>query len=78
MYNLKEIYVDNDDPWMGILEADYFIVGSTYHHNKFENPGQLIFGQGVTLPITHIANCRYIRQRKQVKIYKYVIRKNST
>ena len=33
-YNIQETYVDEADPWMGILAAAYFAVQSTYHQTK--------------------------------------------
>ena len=55
-YNLQETYVDNADPWMGILEAAAFAVQSTYHQIKQKSPGQLVFGQYMILLINHIIN----------------------
>ena len=57
-YNLQEIYVDNADPWMGILAAAAFSVQSTYQNIKQKSPGQLVFGQYMILLINHIANWR--------------------
>ena len=33
-YNLQVTYVDDADPWMGILEAAAFVVQNTYHRTK--------------------------------------------
>ena len=77
-YNLQEIYVDDSDSWMGILAAAAFAVRSTYHRTKQTNSGQLVFGKYMILPINHIANLRYIRQRKQTQIKKDAICENST
>ena len=38
-YNIQEIYVDDADPWMGILAAVAFAVSSTYHTTKGKIPG---------------------------------------
>ena len=57
-YNLQETYVDNADPWMGILAAAYFLVQSSYQNIKQKSPGQLVFGQYMILLINHIANWR--------------------
>ena len=43
-YNLQGTYVDDADPWMGILVAAAFAVLSTYHRTKVKSPGQLFFG----------------------------------
>ena len=64
-YNLQETYVDYADPWMGILAAADFAVRSTYHRTKGKSLVQLLFGQDMILPINHIYNWRYIRQRTQ-------------
>ena len=77
-YNLQETYIDDVDPWMGILEAAAFAVSSTYHTNKCKSPSQLVFGQKMILPINHVADWRYIHQRKQAQIYKDVIRETTT
>ena len=64
-YTIQETYVDNSDPCMGILAIAAFVVRSTYHRTKHKSPGQLFFGRDMILPIEHIGNWRYIRQRKQ-------------
>ena len=63
---------------MGILTAAAFVACSEYHQFKGKRPGQLVFGGDMILTITHLDSCRYIRQRKQAKIYKEKIHKNST
>ena len=63
---------------MRILVAAAFTVRSTYHSAKVKIPGKLFLGRDMILPINHIENFRYIRQRKQAQIEKYFIRKNST
>ena len=77
-YNLQETYVDDADPWMGILAAAAFAVHSNYHRIKFKSPGQLVFGRDMILPINHLADWRYIRQHKQTQIDNYVIWENTT
>ena len=69
-YNLQETYIYDADPWMGILAAEAFSVRSTYHRTKQKIPGQLGFRRDMILPIDHIANCRYMRQRKKSQIEK--------
>ena len=39
-YILQEIYVDDADPFMGILNAASFAVQSTYHRKKEKSLGQ--------------------------------------
>ena len=66
-YNQQETYLDDADPWIGILAASAFAVRSTYHQTKKKSPGQLVFGRNMILPINHIDNWRYIRQQKQTQ-----------
>ena len=77
IYNLQETYVDDADPWMGILAAASFAVRSTYHRKKGKIPVQLVFGRDIILPINHVTDRRYIRYHKQAKIYKDVIREKT-
>ena len=63
-YNLQETYLDEADPWMGILVAAAVVAKSTYHRTKQKIPGQLVLGRDMILTIDNIANWRYIRQRK--------------
>ena len=58
--------------------AAAFAVRSTYHRTKVKISDQLVFGQYMILPINHVADCRYIRQRKQAQIDKDVIHENTT
>ena len=43
-YNLQETYIDDADPWMGILATSDFVVCSTYHRTKGKISGQMDFG----------------------------------
>ena len=56
--------VDDADPFMVILAAADFAVQSMYNRTKEKNPGQLVFGRDMILPIIHVADWRYIRQHK--------------
>ena len=76
-FNLHDTYVDDADPWMEFLAAAALSVRATYHQTK-KSPGQLVFGRYMILPINHIAKWRLINQRKQLKIDKDLILKNST
>ena len=62
---------------MVILESEPFDVITTYHIIKDNSTLQLLFGRDMIRPIKHVADCRYICQRKKVKIEKYVIYKDS-
>ena len=41
-------------------------------------PGQLVFGRDIIPPINQVAYCRYIHQRKQTQINKYLACENTT
>ena len=69
-YNLQEIYLDEDNPWGGILSAVAFAVRSTYHTTLHATPGQLVFGRDMILNIKHIADWKAIANIKQILIDK--------
>jgi transposase InsO family protein len=69
-FELQENYLDEDDPWKGILSATAFAVRSTYHTTLQKTPGQLIFGRDMIFNEQHIANWEYIRVHKQALIKK--------
>ena len=69
-FELQDNYLDEDDPWKGILSATAFAVRSTYHTTLQKTPGQLVFGRDMILNIQHTANWEYIRERKQRLIKK--------
>ena len=48
--------VAGDDPWTVILAAADFTINSTKNRLKGYNPGQLVFGRDIILPITHKAD----------------------
>ena len=76
-YNIQETYIDDADQWMGILAAVAFAELSIYHSTKRKIPGQLVLGRDMILPINHVSDWRYIRQRKQAKIDNSVTRVNA-
>ena len=55
-FNLHDTYVDDADPWMGILAEVAFAVQAMYHRNKQNIPGQLVFGRDMILPINNLEN----------------------
>ena len=77
-YNQQENYVDDTDTCMVILAVSAFAVRPKYHRNKYKRPGQLVFCRDMILPINHVADWRYIHQRKKTQINKYVTRKKTT
>ena len=76
-FELEDNYLDEEDPWKGILSATAFAVRSTFHTTLHNSPGQLVFGRDMIFNIKHTANWEYIRQRKQKIINKNNERENS-
>ena len=61
-FELQDCYLDEDDPWKGILAAAAFAVRSTVYSTLQKFPGQLIFGRDMMLNIAHEANWDLKRQ----------------
>ena len=61
-FNISQIYVDKNDPWLGILDASAFAIPSTTNRQKIYSPGELIFGCDMILPIEHTVDFELIRQ----------------
>ena len=66
-------YEITSDTWMGILAAAAFVARSKYHRIKGKILGQIVFVRYTILPITHVADWRYICQHKQTQKYNEVI-----
>ena len=64
-FELETNYLDEEDPWKGVLAATAFAVQSTYHTTLKKTPGQLVFGRDMIFNIQHVANWELIRQYKQ-------------
>ena len=69
-FELESNYLNEEDPWTGILAATLFAVRSTYHTTLKKTPGQLVFGRDMIFNIQHVANWEFIRQNKQRHIDK--------
>ena len=69
-FELHDNYLDEDDPWKGILAATAFAIRATYHTTLQKSPGQLVFGRDMIFNFQHTANCEYIHARKQRLIQK--------
>ena len=66
IFNIStEIYVDEYNPWTGILSAAAFAILSTTDRQKGYSPGQLIFGGNRILPINKPWIKELIRQKNQ-------------
>ena len=75
-FELQDNYLDEDNPWKGILSATAFAVRSTYHMTLQKTPGQLVFGRDMIFNVKHTANWEYIRARKQKIIKKNNLNEN--
>ena len=62
---LENNYLDEKDPWKGILSATAFAVRATFHTTLQQTLGQVVFGRDMIFNIQHTANWEYIKQRKQ-------------
>jgi hypothetical protein len=58
-------YLDEDDPFGGILAATRFAARAMYHTTLQATPMQLVMGRDAILNVKHEANWKYIRDRKQ-------------
>jgi len=76
-FELQDNYLDEEEPWQGILAATAFAVRSTYHTTLQKTPGQLVFGRDMIFNLKHTANWEYIRLRKQKIINKNNDRENT-
>ena len=76
-FSVQDMELDEDDPWAGILSAVGFAVRATVHTTLQATPVQLVFGRDAVLNIQHVANWRYIKDRKQGIIRQNNIRENS-
>ena len=77
-FELENNYLDEINPWKGILSATAFAVRSTFHTTLRNTPGQLVFGRDMILNVKHEANWEYIRARKQKIIEKNNKAENAT
>ena len=71
-FEVQDNYLDEEDPWEGILAATMFAVRATYHTTLQATPSQLVFGRDAILNTQFEANWNLIRERKQ-----RLIRKNN-
>ena len=56
----ESTYLDEDDPWSGILAATMFAVRATYHTTLQATPTQLVFGRDAILNTQFEANWNLI------------------
>jgi hypothetical protein len=69
-FELENKYLDDNDPWKGILSATAFAVQSIFHTTLQNTPCQLVLGRDMILNVKHEANWEYIHARKQNIILK--------
>ena len=74
---IRTLYLDLDDPWLGILTAALFARCSTYHTTLHTMPGQLIFGRDMILNKQYLADWTALKADKQELICKNNIIENS-
>ena len=74
--NINQLYVEEDEPWFGIVAAEVFEIRTTSNGIKGYSLGQLILFRDMILPIKHIVNWELIRQQNQTEINKDNSRKN--
>jgi hypothetical protein len=71
-FELENNYLNDNDPWKGILSATAFAVQSTFYTTLQNTPGQLVFGRDMILNVKHEANWEYICAEKQNKRIKNI------
>ena len=74
-FDLENNYLDEKDPFKGVLAATTFAERSMYHTTLKKMPGQLVFGRDMIFHIQHVANWELIRHIKQKCIDKNNIAK---
>ena len=71
-FNIKETYVDKNDPWLGILAAEALATYSTTNKLKAYSLFQLVFFRDMILLIKHKLNWELIRQQRRRKLIKRI------
>ena len=66
-----QTYVDEYDPWTGILAAAEFSICLTTNRQKCYSLGQWIFGHDMILLIKYRVDWKLIHQKIQTKINRY-------
>ena len=75
-FNIKETYVEKDDPWSGILEAEEFVIFSTTNRLNVCSPGKVVFGRDMIIQKQHKVDWELIRHRNQTQINEDNVHKN--
>ena len=77
-YDLSATSLSEVEAWNGILASTMFAMRATVHTTTQYTPAQLVFGRDSVLNITHDANWKIIKERKQKLIQKGNQRENRT
>ena len=76
MFDINNMEIEYDDPWISTPTAVIFAIRSLVHTKSQYMPSQLIFGRDYMLNILHEANWKLIQARKQRIILQNNTRKN--
>jgi len=76
-FEMENIDLDEEDPFIGMISAICFAVRSTYHTTLQATPGQLVFGRDMIFHIETVADWQHIHHRKQALINKNNQRENA-
>ena len=71
MYNDQKTYIDDYDPWLGILVAAEFVILSTSNILKVYTLIPLVFDHDMIFHIEHIEDWEILHQKNQEKINKF-------
>ena len=63
-FTILQMYLDYENPWVGILSSTMFTIRSMVHTTMQHTLSQLVFGRDVILNINQEANWYLIKQRK--------------
>ena len=75
-FNITQTYVNEDDPWLGIISAAAFTIFSTTNMLKCYSMGQLVFVRDIIPLINNKLDWELLRQQKQAQMKKDNIRAN--
>ena len=56
IFKIKQMDLDNGNPWEGILSSTLFAIQSIVHSTTQHTPSQLVFGRDTILNINQEAN----------------------
>ena len=65
-FELQNKYLDEDDPWSGILAGTAFARQNTYHTKSQATPIQLVLGRDMIIDNPFNTDWEYIRRCKKL------------